>query len=73
MLGNEFVWKLFRPDLEKPTKDDVVGSFTGTNLLPIPWMQAQDISNAILYLVSDAGRYATGTTMLLDSGFLAKS
>ena len=39
MLGNEFVWKLFRPDLEKPTKDDVVGSFQGTNLLPVPWME----------------------------------
>ena len=39
MLGNEFVWRLFRPDLEKPTKDDVVGSFQGTNLLPVPWMQ----------------------------------
>ena len=40
MLGNEFVWRLFRPDLETPTKDDVVDSFAGTNLLPIPWMQA---------------------------------
>jgi NAD(P)-dependent dehydrogenase (short-subunit alcohol dehydrogenase family) len=73
MLGNDFVWKLFRPDLERPTKDDVAGSFQGTNLLPIPWMKPEDISNAILYLVSDAGRYATGTTQLLDSGFLAKS
>jgi (+)-trans-carveol dehydrogenase len=73
MLGNDFVWRLFRPDLDAPTKDDVIGSFTGTNLLPVPWMQPQDISNAILYLVSDAGRYATGTTQLLDSGFLARS
>jgi SDR family mycofactocin-dependent oxidoreductase len=73
MLGNEFVWGLFRPDLEKPTKQDVVESFRGTNLLPEPWMQPQDVSNAILYLVSDEGRYVTGTTQLLDAGFLAKS
>jgi (+)-trans-carveol dehydrogenase len=73
MLGNEFVWGLFRPDLEKPTKDDVVESFRGTNLLPEPWMQPKDVSNAILYLVSDEGRYVTGTTQLLDTGFLAKS
>jgi len=73
MLGNEFVWGLFRPDLEKPTKQDVVESFRGTNLLPEPWMQPQDVSNAILYLVSDEGRYVTGTTQLLDTGFLAKS
>jgi SDR family mycofactocin-dependent oxidoreductase len=73
MLGNEFVWGLFRPDLAKPTKDDVRESFQGTNLIPVPWMEARDVSNAILYLVSDAGRYVTGTTQLLDSGFLAKS
>ena len=73
MLGNEFVWGLFRPDLEKPTKDDVVESFRGTNLLPEPWMQPADVSNAILYLVSDDGRFVTGTTQLLDTGFLAKS
>jgi (+)-trans-carveol dehydrogenase len=73
MLGNEFVWGLFRPDLDKPTKDDVVESFRGTNLLPEPWMQPKDVSNAILYLVSDEGRYVTGTTQLLDTGFLAKS
>jgi (+)-trans-carveol dehydrogenase len=73
MLGNEFVWGLFRPDLNKPTKQDVVESFRSTNLLPEPWMQPQDVSNAILYLVSDEGRYVTGTTQLLDTGFLAKS
>lgn len=73
MLGNDFVWRLFRPDLENPTKDDVVDSFTGTNLLPVPWMEPRDVSNAILYLVSDAGRYVTGSTQLLDSGFLARS
>jgi (+)-trans-carveol dehydrogenase len=73
MLGNEFVWGLFRPDLNKPTKQDVVESFRSTNLLPEPWMQPQDVSNAILYLVSDEGRYVTGTAQLLDTGFLAKS
>ena len=73
MLGNEFVWGLFRPDLDRPTKDDVVESFRGTNLLPEPWMQPEDVSNAILYLVSDQGRFVTGTTQLLDTGFLAKS
>jgi SDR family mycofactocin-dependent oxidoreductase len=73
MLGNEFVWGLFRPDLDRPTKADVVESFRSTNLLPEPWMQPEDVSNAILYLVSDQGRFVTGTTQLLDTGFLAKS
>jgi NAD(P)-dependent dehydrogenase (short-subunit alcohol dehydrogenase family) len=73
MLGNEFVWDCSVPTWKKPTKQDVVESFRGTNLLPEPWMQPQDVSNTILYLVSDEGRYVTATTQLLDTGFLAKS
>jgi SDR family mycofactocin-dependent oxidoreductase len=38
------------------------------NTLPVPLVEAQDISNAILYLVSDAGRYVTGITMPVDAG-----
>jgi SDR family mycofactocin-dependent oxidoreductase len=38
------------------------------NILPIPMIQAEDVSNAIVYLCSEAGRYITGTTMPLDAG-----
>jgi SDR family mycofactocin-dependent oxidoreductase len=38
------------------------------NILPIPMIQAEDVSNAILYLCSEAGRYITGTTMPVDAG-----
>jgi NAD(P)-dependent dehydrogenase (short-subunit alcohol dehydrogenase family) len=42
------------------------------NLLPIPWMQAVDISNAVLFLASDEARYITGVTLPVDAGFMAK-
>jgi SDR family mycofactocin-dependent oxidoreductase len=42
------------------------------NLLPVPAVEPRDISNGILYLVSDAGRYVTGTTLPVDAGFLVK-
>ena len=38
------------------------------NILPVPMIQPEDVSNAILYLCSDAGRYITGTTMPVDAG-----
>jgi SDR family mycofactocin-dependent oxidoreductase len=38
------------------------------NALPIPMVEAVDISNAIVYLVSDAGRYVTGAAMPVDAG-----
>jgi SDR family mycofactocin-dependent oxidoreductase len=43
-----------------------------SNLLPVPTIQPVDISNGIIYLVSDAGRYVTGTTLPVDAGFLVK-
>lgn len=72
MIGNEFVWGLFRPDLEHPTKDDVRDSFAATHLLDVPWMQPQVVSDNILYLVSDAARYVTAHKMVIDAGYMIK-
>lgn len=43
-----------------------------SNLLPVPAVDPVDISNGLLYLVSDLGRYVTGITLPVDAGFLAK-
>jgi SDR family mycofactocin-dependent oxidoreductase len=42
------------------------------NALPVDMIEPVDISNAILYLVSDAGRYVTGVTLPVDAGFTNK-
>ncbi len=42
------------------------------NALPVPLVEPVDISNAILFLVSDAGRYVTGVTLPVDAGFVNK-
>jgi NAD(P)-dependent dehydrogenase (short-subunit alcohol dehydrogenase family) len=39
------------------------------NLMPVDLVEAVDISNAILYLVSDDARYITGVTLPVDAGF----
>jgi SDR family mycofactocin-dependent oxidoreductase len=43
-----------------------------SNLLPVELVEPVDISNAILFLVSDEGRYITGVTLPVDAGFTAK-
>jgi NAD(P)-dependent dehydrogenase (short-subunit alcohol dehydrogenase family) len=73
MINNDFVYGLFRPDLDKPTREDVVESFTGTHILPVPWIQPQDVSSAILYLITEPGRYITATALVIDAGFIVKS
>ena len=40
--------------------------------MPIDQMEPEDISNALLYLVSDMGRYTTGVAMAVDAGAVIK-
>jgi SDR family mycofactocin-dependent oxidoreductase len=42
------------------------------NALPIDMVEPVDISNAILWLVSDDARYVTGVTLPVDAGFTNK-
>jgi (+)-trans-carveol dehydrogenase len=68
MIQNESLHRAFRPDLENPGRDDVKDGFAEMNLLPIPWVDPVDISNAIVWLCSDAARYVTGITLPVDAG-----
>jgi SDR family mycofactocin-dependent oxidoreductase len=68
MILNEPTYKLFRPDLEHPTREDFEVAARTLNKLPVAALEPADISNAILYLVSDAGRYVTGITHVVDAG-----
>ena len=42
------------------------------NALPVDMIEAVDISNAIVWLVSDDARYVTGVTLPVDAGFTNK-
>src|SRR5215472_476321 len=68
MIQNESLYRLFRPDLDKPGREDVKAGFQAMNLLPIPWIDPVDVSNAIVWLASDAARYVTGVTLPVDAG-----
>jgi SDR family mycofactocin-dependent oxidoreductase len=39
-----------------------------TNALPVTVIEPVDVSETVLFLVSDSGRYYTGTTLMLDAG-----
>ena len=68
MLHNEGTFKMFRPDLENPGADDMAPICQMFHTLPIPWVEAEDISNAVLFLASDESRYITGVTLPVDAG-----
>ncbi|SDT63706.1 mycofactocin-coupled SDR family oxidoreductase [Jiangella sp. DSM 45060] len=72
MIQNEGTYRLFRPDLENPTRDDFVPASQAMNALPIPWVEPVDISNALLFLASDEARYITGVALPVDAGAVIK-
>jgi (+)-trans-carveol dehydrogenase len=73
MFMNEGTFKLFRPDLENPGPDDVAAiAAQFMHVLPVGWVEPEDISNAIAFLVSDEARYITGVTLPVDAGALIK-
>lgn len=73
MLLNESVFRRFRPDLESPQEADVTEGFSTLNLMPVPYVQSQDVSNAILFLCSDSARFLTGVSLPVDAGGFVKT
>jgi (+)-trans-carveol dehydrogenase len=69
---NEGTKKLFRPDLENPTTEDMKPVAQFMHVLPIGWVEPEDIANAVLFLASDEARYVTGVTLPIDAGSCLK-
>ena len=71
MVANEPVWGLFLGGVPGATREQAAEGMKALNAMPIPWVEARDISNAVLYLASDEARYVTGTTTVIDAGAMA--
>jgi len=72
VIQNEHVWRQFRPDLEHPTRDDVVEIYRSMHTLPVPWIEPEDVAAAVPWLVSDRARFVTGVSLPIDAGLSAR-
>ena len=74
MIQNSATYELFASDLPvaERTREALASRFGELNVLPIPWVEPVDISNAVLWLASDEARYVTGVTLPVDAGLLTK-
>jgi enoyl-[acyl-carrier-protein] reductase (NADH) len=43
------------------------------NLLPVPMIESVDVTEAMVYLCGQSGRYVTGITLPVDAGYTVKS
>jgi SDR family mycofactocin-dependent oxidoreductase len=72
MILNEPTFKLFLPDSANPTLDEFAAVNQGSHVLPVPWVESEDVANAVLFLASDESRYMTGVALPVDAGLLIK-
>ena len=57
--------------LEGLTPQEIAERSAG-NLLPVPWIEPEDVAHAVLYLASDRARYVTGAPLVIDAGLLSR-
>lgn len=57
--------------MEGTTVQEIAERSAG-NLLPVPWVETEDVAEMVLYLASDKARYVTGAQMVLDAGLLSR-
>ncbi|MGO9495762.1 MAG: mycofactocin-coupled SDR family oxidoreductase [Solirubrobacteraceae bacterium] len=73
LVINDSTFELFAPHLENPTEDDVREPFESLNILPgVAWLEPGDVSDAVLFLCSDAAKYITGVALPIDAGNIVK-
>ena len=57
--------------LEGATPQEIAERSAG-NLLPVPWIEPEDVAEAVLYLASDRARFVTGSQFVIDAGLLTR-
>ena len=58
-------------ELEGLTPQEIAERSAG-NLLPVPWIEPEDVADAVVFLASERSRYVTGAQFVLDAGLLSR-
>lgn len=57
--------------LEGTTVEEIAERSAG-NLMPVPWIEPEDVAEAVLFLASKKSRFVTGSQYVLDAGLLTR-
>ena len=68
MLHNEAMYRLFCPDLDTPTREDVTPRYQAMNRLGVAWMDPAEVSRAVLFVAADAAGSMTGQVIEVSLG-----
>ncbi|MGW0019208.1 mycofactocin-coupled SDR family oxidoreductase [Rhodococcus sp. NPDC003382] len=72
MIHNDFLYGMLRPDLGKPTAEDVAPVFTSLHAQPVPWLDPEEITRVVLFFAAEAAAHISGTVLPVDAGNAAR-
>ena len=68
MIQNPAIHAPFSGGAPGADRATAAAAMKAMHTLPIPWVDAVDISNAVVWLASDEARYVTGVALPVDGG-----
>lgn len=72
MIHNEMLYKLMRPDVAQPTREDVAPVMASLHVQPVPWLEPEEVTAALVFLCSEGARHITGSVIDVDAGASAR-
>jgi NAD(P)-dependent dehydrogenase (short-subunit alcohol dehydrogenase family) len=71
LIHNPAHYRLFRPDLDAPHLEDVIGEMRRQHPQGIAWVEPEEVSAAVMYLASRETAHVTGETLSITGGLSA--
>ncbi|MEU0465283.1 mycofactocin-coupled SDR family oxidoreductase [Amycolatopsis sp. NPDC006131] len=68
LIINPFVYGVYFPDAESPTREDFEALASSQNPMRQPYVEPEDVTRTVLHLASDDAKYVTGTVIPIDGG-----
>ena len=72
MVLNDNMFRMMRPDLDEPTAEDMAPVMAGLHAQPVPWLEPEEVTRAVMYLVAEGAAHITGTVMDVSAGASAR-
>lgn len=73
MVHNPGTYQVFVPEVENPTREQALERMAQHHPMGVPYVEPRDISQAILFLVSDEARYVSGDALTVSAGSAARN
>jgi NAD(P)-dependent dehydrogenase (short-subunit alcohol dehydrogenase family) len=73
MIHNQAFRELFVPGVQDPPAAEVEEAYRALNPIPVPWVEPEDVTHAVLFLASAQARYISGEVITVSAGWTAKN